>query len=317
MPCHAIPCHAMPSHPIPSHPIPSHPFPPVGRPSADWLRVHSTKRHVVTLHVQLLLVSLRGCPCPRVQVGSGQQVRRPQLHRASPAGRPPVDQPPSRGPFPSPPWWPGCPRSPDGGWHGGSCRRCWRGCDAWGTRDGQFPAEVLEQRARAEALPGGGPRPQTRRGGKAPVLGPAPLPPAQWPDCAPGPAAPRRPPAQNSFSAAFQWPLCAIPAGKVPPRGPPALARPPAGRDPPAAGRGAGKDALCARTRAALLGCAGNVRAEPDAGSPRALRRGERAAGSDSSGGTVGLGRRWRWPVPSLSREVGWGSLWGAGEPRR
>lgn len=79
---------------------------------------------------------------------------------------------------------------------------------------GKLPAESRGQKAAPEVLPGRGARLRSslRREGAGKLHPPGA---AQCPDCVLGPDVLLRAVAQKGFSAACQWQICAIPAGKV------------------------------------------------------------------------------------------------------
>lgn len=94
--------------------------------------------------------------------------------------------------------------------HWGSVFLSWR----W---SGKSPAEIREQKAMAEALPGGGfrlrPAPEAGSGNAAP-LGPAPQLPAQRADCLPAPDVLLRAAAHRGFSALFNGRSVPFPSGR-------------------------------------------------------------------------------------------------------
>lgn len=99
--------------------------------------------------------------------------------------------------------------------------------------------------------PGGGFRlqtsPQKGRSEKAHLLGPARLSPTQWLDCTLGPDVPLRAAAQKGFSAAFQWQIYAVPAGRSHCTAP-ALARSPAAGNVPLRAPGGEGRSVCPDT---------------------------------------------------------------------
>lgn len=139
---------------------------------------------------------------------------------------------------------------------------------------GKLPTAICEQKVMAEGLPGGGSRlrPAPEAGsGTAALLGPAPRLPAQRADCLPAPDVPLRAAAQRGFSAFLKDRSVPFPSGRFR-----CTPRPlPDPRQPGARGAPAGKGRSVCRARVAFPGSAGNVKREPDAVSPRALRRGE------------------------------------------
>lgn len=118
-------------------------------------------------------------------------------------------------------------------------------CCRWSVK---FPAEIREQKATAEVLPGGGfrLRPAPEEGsGTVPFLGPAPRLPAQRPDCLPAADVPLLAAAQRGFSALLNDRSVPFPSGRSRCDAP-ALARSAAAGNLRAAGRRPEKGPLCA-----------------------------------------------------------------------